>query len=66
MKVEDYTPMMKPRSIATLMAHPPMADTMTYIQKLRNRRPDAMGLVVAMLFRILIEMGCIGRDVGFN
>lgn len=35
--------MMKPRFMATLMAHPPMAVTMTYMQKLRKRRRDATG-----------------------
>lgn len=40
--------MMKPRSIAMLMAHPPIIATMRYIERLRNRRPDARGLVLAM------------------
>lgn len=36
--------MMKPRLIEMLMAHPPMAVTMAYMQKLRKRRSVAMGL----------------------
>ena len=36
--------MMKPRSMAILRAHPPMAATTTYRQKLRTSRNPATGL----------------------
>lgn len=40
-------PMIKPRSIALLMAHPPMIAKITYMKKFRSRRRETAGLILS-------------------